>query len=746
MAGKTNRKSKVSKQTQKRVEPHFGIGWPRSDPDVRIEHKDRVVSPGKTAKPKRKSASRKSPSKKKTSARRKYTSRSGAKRRSLGFRLVRGGLYWGVVLGIWGVLIVGSIVGYYATKLPQSSQWAVPQRPPNAKIVSTSGTLIANRGATGGEVTNLSNMSPYLPMAVISIEDRRFKSHFGFDPIGFTRAMVANVMAGRLVQGGSTLTQQLAKNLFLKPERTFERKVQELILAVWLETKFSKDEILEMYLNRVYFGAGATGVDAASRRYFGKPARDVNLGEAALLAGLLKAPSKLSPAKNPKRAQARSQIVLAAMRREGYITVREATKALSVKANKAKRYRTGSEHYVADYVMREVERILGELNHDVIVDTTIDWELQRAAANEIAQTLDKKGKAFLVSQGAAITFDTSGSIRVLVGGREYSQSQFNRAVDAKRQPGSSFKPFVYLAALEQGKTPESIRHDAPVKIGNWTPRNYDKKYRGPVSLDHALAGSLNTISAQLVMEVGPQTVVSIAQRLGIRSKLNSNASISLGTSEVTLDELTAAYVPLANGGYKVSPHIIKRIKTPDGELIYERKTEPAQIVINPREVGMMNAMLRSAVEKGTGKAARMKGWQAAGKTGTSQNSRDALFIGYTANLVTGVWYGNDDGSPTKKLTGGSIPARTWRTIMEKAHEELVFADLPGNYLTQVNVVPTARPERRIGINRILEPINGTKLAQERGSKHQERRPLADVDRMGGEPKKPKSILDILFGS
>ena len=743
MAKSSNRKSKPA---HKRIEPTFGLSWSKPDSDVRIERNDRVVAPGKSAKSGKKKPRKKTHSKSKSSDRRAPRTRRKSAKRSITGRLIRSGLYWGAVAGIWAVLLLGCVVGYYATKLPQSSQWAVPQRPPNAKIVSTSGTLIANRGATGGEATTLSNMSPYLPMAVISIEDRRFKSHFGFDPIGFTRAMIANLMAGRLVQGGSTLTQQLAKNLFLKPERTFERKVQELILAIWLETKFSKDEILEMYLNRVYFGAGATGVDAASRRYFGKPARDVSLGEAALLAGLLKAPSKLSPAKNPKRAQARSQVVLAAMRREGYISVREATRALTVKAKTARRYRTGSEQYVADYVMRELQRVFGELRQDVIVDTTIDWDLQQLAAKEIARTLDKKGEALAVSQGAAISLDTNGAVRVLVGGKEYSESQFNRAVDAKRQPGSSFKPFVYLAALENGKTPESIRQDAPVKIGNWTPRNYDKKYRGAVSLNEALASSLNTISAQLAMEVGPKTVVDTAQRLGIRSKLNANASIALGTSEVTLDELTAAYVPLANGGYKVAPYIIKRIKTPDGDILYERDIETADLVVRSRELGMMNAMLRSAVEAGTGKAARIKGWQTAGKTGTSQNSRDALFVGYTANLVTGIWYGNDDGSPTNQLTGGSIPARTWRTIMENAHRDWAKADLPGNYLARINIVPTARPDRRLPAGTAPRPQNSTQLAQKPGQAAQQRRPLADLKGESPAAQKPKSILDILFGS
>jgi len=678
----------------------------------------------------------------------KKTSRR-TKSRSLLGRAFSGTIYWGAVVGIWATIIVTCIVGYYAAQLPQTSSWAIPQRPPNAKIVSVHGQLIANRGVTGGEAMLLGNMSPYIPMAVIAIEDRRFKSHFGFDPIGFTRAMITNVIAGRLVQGGSTLTQQLAKNLFLKPERTFARKVQELVLAIWLETKFTKDEILELYLNRVYFGSGAYGVDAASRRYFQKSARDVNLAEAALLAGLLKAPSKLSPARNPKLAKKRAQTVLAAMRRAGFVSVRETTKALTMQAKKAKKFWSGSGHYVADLVMKEIPGLIGELTENVVVDTTIDLELQEIAGAVIADTLNAKGKKLRVSQGALVALDTNGAIRALVGGREYAESQFNRATDAKRQPGSAFKPIVYLAALEAGRSPASVRNDAPVKIGNWTPKNYDKKYRGRVTLDTALSKSLNTIAAQLVMEVGPKTVVNTAHRLGIMSKLNANASIALGTSEVSLLELTSAYVPFANGGYLAKPFIIKRIKDLDGNILYERKSPNHKQIVQPRELGMMNAMLRHVVSKGTGKAAAIKNWQVAGKTGTSQNSRDALFIGYTANLVTGIWYGNDDGKPTKKVTGGSIPATSWKTFMSAAHKGVPIADLPGNYNNNLRVVPTVRPAGSVPETANREPADSTRVAGKSAGANLQRRPLADLTQTSGRkernPNKPKTILDLLFG-
>jgi penicillin-binding protein 1A len=412
-----------------------------------------------------------------------------------------------------------------------------------------------------------------------------------------------------------------------------ERKIQEAILAVWLDWRFSKDEILELYLNRVYFGSGAWGVDAASRRYFGKSARNVNLAEAAILAAVLKAPSRLSPARNPKLSKARAQLVLAAMRAQGFISDRESATALTRQAKRAKRYWSGSEHYVADMVMKKASLLIGKMRTDLIITTTVDIDLQKKADQLIKQALAKSGKRKNVAQGALVSLDGTGAIRALVGGREYADSQFNRAINAKRQPGSAFKPIVFLASLEAGRTPQSVRNDAPVRIGKWTPENYDRKYRGEVTLTTALSKSLNTIAAQLVMETGPDAVIDVAHRLGIKSKLANNASIALGTSETSLLEITSAYAPFANGGYRADPYLIRRITTANGKLLYEHQPSPPIRVIGARELGMMNAMLGSAIESGTGTNARLKNWPAAGKTGTSQNSRDAWFIGYTANLT-----------------------------------------------------------------------------------------------------------------
>lgn len=665
------------------------------------------------------------------------------KKRSNFSRWLRPIVYWCLVLGIWGGIALAIIVGYHASKLPQMSSWAVPERPPNARIVSVDGELIANRGATGGEAMPMAAMSPYVPMAVIAIEDHRFHKHFGIDPLGLARAMATNVWEGRLVQGGSTITQQLAKNLFLQHERTLGRKIQEAVLAIWLETKYSKDEILELYLNRVYFGSGAYGVDAAARRYFSKSARDVTLAEAALLAGLLKAPSRLSPARDAKAAEERGQLVLAAMAREGFVTEGETSKALAMQAKKAKRYWSGSEHYIADMVMAQLTELIGEIRGDVIVDTSVDLDLQKDAGQIIARTIDENGERLRVSQGALVALDGTGAIRALVGGREYADSQFNRAVDAKRQPGSAFKPFVYLTALEADRTPESIRRDAPIRIGKWTPENYDREYRGPVTLREALSQSLNTVAAQLVMETGPKTVIETAHRLGIDSDLQRNASIALGTSEVSLLELTSAYAPFANGGYGIEPWLIRSVRDMDGEILYSRKTPSSQTVVGARELAMMNSMLAHVITSGTGKAAAIEGWEAAGKTGTTQNSKDALFVGYTSNLITGIWYGNDDNAPMKKVTGGSLPAQSWSRFMNNAHQGVPVAKLPGDYEPRITAVPSQRPDM---------PNNPALLPQFNGESPVatlERRrsgvPRPGAELAPGTRQKPRSILELLFG-
>lgn len=609
---------------------------------------------------------------KKTSAR----SRRRAKRGSGFFGLLKSATYWCVVLGIWGGIAAAGIVLWYGAQMPSMTTWEIPDRPPNVRIVSVDGTLVANRGMTGGQAVGLHEMSPYIPEAVIAIEDRRFHSHFGIDPIGLARAMFENLTTGRITQGGSTITQQLAKNLFLKPDRTVERKVQEVLLALWLEHKHSKQQILEMYLNRVYFGSGSYGVEAASRRYFDKPASDVSLSEAALLAGLLKAPSRLSPARDPKAAEKRAQVVLQAMRNSGMIDDGQMTTAMSAPAARAAAYWTGAEHYVADKVMEELPGLIGEITGDVVVETTLDFGLQKVAENTIRRLIDENGKKLHVSQGVLVSLDNTGAVRAMVGGYDYANSQFDRATEARRQPGSAFKPFVYMAAIERGMTPETRVHDAPVRIGKWSPSNFNDKYHGDVSLSFALSRSLNSVAARLVGQVGAKNVIEAAYRMGIESDLKNNASIALGTSEVTPLELTAAYVPFANGGYRPFVHFIEKVSTPEGKVLWQRRSGGIPRVVNARVVGMMNAMMSRTLEEGTGRKAYF-GWPAAGKTGTTQSSRDVWFVGYTANLTTGVWFGNDDNSPTKKVTGGSMPAQAWHDYMAAAHSGIPVASLPG---------------------------------------------------------------------
>ena len=605
--------------------------------------------------------------------------------------------YWGVVVSLWAGIIVAGIVGYYAAQLPSAEDWVIPKRPPNMRIIASDRTLVGNRGLTGGKALRLEDMSPYIAQAVIAIEDRRFHAHFGFDPIGFTRAMVRNVLQKRLREGGSTLTQQLAKNLFLTPDRTFGRKVQELILAFWLEAKYSKAEILELYLNRVYFGAGATGVDAAARRYFGKSAKYVSIGEAALLAGLLKAPSKYSPARNPKLAQDRAQTVLAAMQHEGYVKPGHIDLKGIKPGENARYFRSGPEHFVADMVAQRVKKLLGDVKQDIIVETTLSPYMMTAAQESVTGALDKYGKRRSVSQGALVALAPDGAIRALIGGRNYGKSQFNRAVEAQRQPGSAFKAFVWLNAIERGYSPQTVVKDEPVRFGKWKPENYDQKFRGDVTLSQAFSNSLNTVSARLTMEAGPGNVAGTARRLGIRSKLSANASLSLGTSEVNLLELSAAYIPFANGGLKATPFIISRITSNAGKTLYQRPAALSVEVIDPLSLGMMNAMLREVVERGTGKAARIPGHVVGGKTGTSQGFRDALFIGHTAHLIAGVWFGNDNNKPTKKVTGGLIPAAVWKQFMIAALRDLPRRNLPGqpDYLANLPIdIP--KPKYRPG--------------------------------------------------
>ena len=645
----------------------------RKEPDFDVDDEDEEVPPRRAAKSRSAKAGKTPP-----------------RRRSvLGFLT-----YWSLVLGVWAFVSVIGVTAYYASQLPPIDQLAVPKRPPNIAILADDGALLANRGDTGGAAVRLSDLPPYVPKAFIAIEDRRFYQHWGIDPVGVARAVFRNVLhRGGNVEGGSTLTQQLAKNLFLTQERTLARKIQEAILAVWLEHKYSKDQILELYLNRVYFGSGAYGIEAATRKYFGHGAREATLPEAALLAGLMKAPTKLAPNRNPTGAVERAAQVITAMAQEGHITENMAKIALARPAE-ATHDRAGSIGYAADYVMDALDDSIGAIDEDIVVTTTLNTNMQASAERAVTQELDKQGVKFGVSQGALVAMDVGGQIKALVGGRNYADSQFNRAVAAKRQPGSTFKPFVYLTALERGLTPDTIREDAPIDVRGWKPENASHQYFGQVTLTRALSLSLNTVAVRLGQEVGPKAVAATAHRLGIASDLNPNATIVLGTSEVTPLELVGAYAPFANGGIGVQPHVISKVRTADGKLLYQRKGSGYGRIIEPQYVSMMNAMLRETLTTGTAKKAELPGWQAAGKTGTSQDYRDAWFVGYTSQLVAGVWLGNDDDSPTKKASGANLPVDIWSRFMKEALAGAQPTPLPQGLwrdAAQPTPPPTIRP-------------------------------------------------------
>jgi penicillin-binding protein 1A len=662
------------KKSGVRKEPQFGLG--ASLAELRLGPQDRI--PNSESKPKKPAPKRQVEEDDDDDAppeRKPRVSRSSAKRRPKRINVGRL-VYWGAVLGLWAAIAVVGVVVWAGAHLPPIQSLEIPKRPPTIEIVGIDGAVLATRGEMAGANIALKDLPPYLPKAFIAIEDRRFYSHFGVDPWGILRAAVTNVLHHGVSQGGSTLTQQLAKNLFLTQERTIQRKLQEAELAIWLERKYSKNEILELYLNRVYFGSGAYGVEAAAQRYFGKSARSLTLAEAAMLAGLVKSPSRLAPNRNPEGAAKRAKTVLAAMVEAKFVTEAQAQAASAHPAATVKPAGAGTINYVADWIGEVLDDLVGQIDQDIVVETSIDPKLQNFAESTVIDELAAKSVKFNVSQGALVAMTTDGAIRAMVGGRNYGESQYNRAVTAKRQPGSAFKPFVYLTAIEAGLTPDTVRQDAPINIKGWKPENFEHEYLGPVTLTQALSMSLNTVAVRLVQEVGAANVVRTAHRLGIASKLEPNASIGLGTSEVSLTELVGAYLPFANGGRGVSPHVVLKIRTTGGKLLYARQPDQFGQVIDPRNVAMMNTMMEETLLSGTARKGEIPGWTAAGKTGTSQDFRDAWFIGYTPSLIAGVWLGNDDNSPTKKATGGGLPVEVWSRFMRAALQGVPAAALP----------------------------------------------------------------------
>ncbi len=637
----------------------------------------------------------------------------GKPRRSVLGRL----FYWSAVLAVWGLIFLVVFFAVFARGLPDTSSLYQVDRQPSITYLDRNGALIATRGTQMAPPADLDALPDYVPAAFIAIEDRRFYHHPGFDPIGMMRAMATNVRAGRVVQGGSTLTQQLAKNLFLTPDQNMRRKVQELMLAVWLEMKFSKKEILALYLNRVYFGAGAYGIEAASQRYFDKSAKNLTVGEAALLAGLLKAPSRYSPVSESERAAARATVVLNEMEEAGVITAAQREQAVTQPVIVSRTLATQHAQYFIDWLDKSIRSLVGEPTEDMVVETTLDLTLQTAAERSVRRILDRDaGKG--VQQAALVALDGDGRVRAMIGGSSYADSQFNRAVDARRQAGSAFKPFVYLAAVEAGYTPQTPVVDQPITIGNWSPRNYSGTFSGNMTLAQAVAQSTNTVAAYVADQVGRDSVARAARRLGIESRIGLEPAMALGAVEVSPIEMATAYDAFANGGRRVDAYGISRIRTPQGRVIYQRQSGQSGQAINNPSLYYMNQMLRGVVTSGSGRSAAISGRDLAGKTGTTSDYKDAWFVGYTGGFVTAVWVGKDDNSAMRGVTGGSSPAAIWKGFMEAALPRLDAPAIPnGPPMPEGWVAPDPVGDLMSGLDQ-----NGL--------------PIEPVDPLAGEPYVP----------
>jgi penicillin-binding protein 1A len=553
------------------------------------------------------------------------------------------------------------------------------------------GNEVGTRGIKHNDSVKLEEFPDHLVKAVLATEDRRFFEHFGIDPSGLMRAMSANARAGGVVQGGSSITQQLAKNLFLNNERTIERKVKEAFLAVWLETRLTKNEILKLYLDRAYMGGGTFGVDAAAQFYFGKSARDVNLAEAAMLAGLFKAPGRFAPHINLPAARARANTVLDNLVEAGMMSEGQVFGARRNPSNVIDRRDERSPNYYLDWAFDEVKKIVDTLPKSVhervfVVRTALDVNLQRHSENVVESKLREYGQEYGAKQLAVVLMDIDGAVRAMVGGRDYGQSQFNRATDALRQPGSSFKPYVYAVAFSEGFKPTSIVVDGPVCIGNWCPHNYSNSYSGSMTLTTALVRSINVIPVKLSIavgngnpKIGRAKIIDAARKMGLRTPLNDTPSLPIGAAEVTVLDHTAGYATFPNLGKAVQAHAVLEMRTGAGELVwrFDRDGKKPEQVIRPQVAAELNVIMNKVVEEGTGRRAILDGVKAAGKTGTTNAYRDAWFVGYTGNYVAGVWAGNDDYAPTKRMTGGSLPAMTWRDIMAYAHRGIELKNIPG---------------------------------------------------------------------
>lgn len=544
-------------------------------------------------------------------------------------------------------------------------------------FVDRSGTVIGRRGILQNKPIDLEQLPDYVIKATLATEDRRFFSHFGVDILGIARALSTNVKAGGIVEGGSSITQQVAKNIFLSNERTLTRKVKEAFLALWLEANLTKNEILELYFDRAYLGGGAFGIPAAAEFYFDKNYADLTLAESAMLAGLFKAPTNYAPHINLAAARERANEVLTNMVQAGLLTEGQVLAARQKPASAVNRRQEQRPDYFLDWAYEQVLGLQIADDRVLTVVTGLDIEVQKKAEDTIKTYLAENGEEYSISQGAAVIMTPEGFVRALVGGRDYGQSQFNRAVDALRSPGSTFKPFVYATAMENGFTPKSVMTDSPIYIGNWSPKNYTRNFAGSVTLTTALVKSINTIPVKLAQAVGRSKVIEQTHAMGVTSELRNTPSLPIGTSEVSVIDMTAGYSVFANGGYQARPKAILRVYNSHGDLLVDNGAAGfGKRVMSERAVRSMNEILTQVPEWGTGKRAKLDDRKTAGKTGTTQSYRDAWFVGYTGNYVGAVWYGNDDYTPTNRLTGGRLPAMTWKDIMTFAHQGIDLRPIP----------------------------------------------------------------------
>lgn len=560
-----------------------------------------------------------------------------------------------------------AFIGYCYATLPDMSH-AGMTRPPKIVLKAADGSHIATYGSRYGDPVVLKDLPPHVYQAVIAIEDRRFYEHSGIDFRSVVRAAVTNVIKGRKAQGASTITQQVAKNLFLSGEKTLTRKVKELLLSFKLEKLLSKDRILTVYLNRVYLGAGTYGINAAARKYYGVDAKDLNLYQSAVIAGLLKAPTRYNPLAHPEAADKRARVVLATMAQSGFISARKGLNAAETGA-KAGKHKNRSLLYFADWVAQELDAYLGSITQDVTVLTTLSPHIQKETDRALADFLRSgAAKDKNVSQGAAVVMDHDGAVLAMNGGRDYAESQFNRATEAQRQIGSTVKPFVYLAAFERGASPSDVIIDEPVSFGGWSPKNFDGRYYGAITLSDALIHSANTVAVRTAVKTGVSHVLKTARKFGaVTKECEPNAAIALGVCQTRLIDLVSAYAALGNGGYGVTPYGITEITGANGSVLYRRSSQGRARLTNPKYLADLDAILFDVILKGTGKKAN-PGIPAKGKTGTTQNYRDAWFVGYTDDLAAGVWLGNDDETPANKVTGGGFPAEIWKNIIKNASQ------------------------------------------------------------------------------